>query len=518
MSDAPFETANSGNDELERPKTDVLETGGGSSSGHQSKKMGAIRNFFKHSPSNADGITPRSEGASARAAGGGGSSHHATVSRDDDFEDHMLGSAYKCTDICKACGFPRGSSVCCPVTHLHHGTDEATTSAKRHHGRTFSGGRNLMARIRDKLPLTPGRRSNRHGSNDGGGEERHTPQTEEGQAMSVTAYPGPDAAEEVPLSLEHTMSPLNPQLDGAGGDANLDAYVSGDSPVEAVPEEETQYYCYTDENGDTFYYTQELRESMHDAVYALPQRARVEGDGDAGDEAADATGAAVAAADLPPGTCVYQYIDENGETVNCLCTPQAGGDPPAADQQEGDAQGGATPTTSAVAHAGSDPGNSSETDDPSASRKKSTHSFFSAVQNVFKPHRGTHAHSQSHEDPLNMADASTPVRTPSGGATLEGTTTDLATAMPGCVEAHEYDADVVAFMELLDDSEKKRFIKERKNLIKDLSASEKKDRDAIMKNRQDGMAAFRRDKLAAAFSIRKDERTIKSGQKRGEPL
>jgi hypothetical protein len=534
MADAPFDTTTSRNDELERPTADVL-AGGGSSSGRQTTKMSALRNFFKHSPSNKSGAaTPRSGGTSARRAAAAAGTHHVSVSGEDDFDDHMLGSMYQGTDICKACGFRRGSSVCCPVTRCHHGTDEVMTPGKHRHNRTASGRMNIMAKIREKLPLTPGRRSNHRGCDDG--EEAHTPQTGELLSLSLTANAEPDAEcddakmKGTPLTHNHTMGPPggSGEFDGEeGGDASsasanyarsatLDAYASGDSPAEEV-----QYYCYTDENGDTYYYTQELRESVQDATQAPQQPSCAEDEGDA---ATSATSAAAAAYDLPEGSYVYQYVDENGQTVNCLCTPQAGDESPATDH---DGIGGegvadkATPATSATAHAGSDTGNSSEADDEGTSRKKASSSFFAAIQSVFRSRRGSHAHQQQqqqHVDPLNTGASSTSVHTPQSSFGLDSNTNELVATMQGCVETNEYDSDVTAFMELLDPNERKKFLKVRKNLIKELFASEKKERESIMKNRQDGMSAFTRDKLAAAFAIRKDERTIKTGHKRGEPL
>ncbi|KAL7702357.1 hypothetical protein NQL31_001854 [Lotmaria passim] len=528
MADAPFDNTGSRNDEPVPPGADILETDGSSSGRHTGKKS-AFRNFFKHSPSNHDSATPRSGGVSARAMS---SAHNATVFGEEDFEDHMLGSVYKPTDICKACGFPRGSSVCCPVTRRHHGTDEEMTPSKHHHSRSSSGGMNIIAKIRGKLPLTPRRRN---GNNEDEAEQ-HSPETGELPPLTLTANSGPhgeDGAKQTPLFRNNTMSPPQPQFDGEDAEGNehdnpasLDAYVSNESPAqEAV--EETQYYCYTDENGDTYYYTQELREPAHDATQAMQDPLHAEGEG------AAATAAAANAADdtrtdlgdLPEGTYVYQYVDENGETVNCLCTPPAGGDSPAADHNDSEAEAEgeaaaadrATTATSAVAHAGSDTANSSETDEPSAHRKKPATSFFTAIQNVFKPRRGSHPDRQ-HEDTLNMGDSSTSAQTPPSSAGLDGTTNSNLAVRQGCVEAHEYDAAVTTFMELLDAGEKKKFLKERKNLIKELATSEKKERETIMKNRHDGMAAFTRDKLTIAFSIRKDERTIKTGRRKGEPI
>ncbi|CCW64853.1 unnamed protein product [Phytomonas sp. EM1] len=41
----------------------------------------------------------------------------------DPLEDHLAGSLYQPRDLCADCGFPRGSSVRCPATSRHHGTN-----------------------------------------------------------------------------------------------------------------------------------------------------------------------------------------------------------------------------------------------------------------------------------------------------------------------------------------------------------------------------------------------------------
>jgi hypothetical protein len=44
--------------------------------------------------------------------------------RSGDLDDHMDGSAWAGADICPSCNSPRGFSVYCMVSKLHHGTDE----------------------------------------------------------------------------------------------------------------------------------------------------------------------------------------------------------------------------------------------------------------------------------------------------------------------------------------------------------------------------------------------------------
>lgn len=74
------------------------------------------------------------------AAGG---RHPRTVS--DDIDDHMEGSVHLGTDVCPSCGYVRMSSVYCPVSQLHHGTDlPLETPSKKKKASLFS-------RIRDSM-------------------------------------------------------------------------------------------------------------------------------------------------------------------------------------------------------------------------------------------------------------------------------------------------------------------------------------------------------------------------------
>lgn len=62
--------------------------------------------------------------------------HDRTVS--EDIDDHMYGSPFAATDICPACQMPRGSTIQCSVTQLHHATDlPCETPKKRQQNRGF---------------------------------------------------------------------------------------------------------------------------------------------------------------------------------------------------------------------------------------------------------------------------------------------------------------------------------------------------------------------------------------------
>jgi uncharacterized Zn finger protein (UPF0148 family) len=47
-----------------------------------------------------------------------------------ELDDHMIGSIYAPNELCPKCGFPRANSVYCPVSKLHHGTEEPMPEVK----------------------------------------------------------------------------------------------------------------------------------------------------------------------------------------------------------------------------------------------------------------------------------------------------------------------------------------------------------------------------------------------------
>jgi hypothetical protein len=76
-----------------------------------------------------------------------GAAHPRTVS--EDIDDHMDGSVHQGSDVCPSCGYIRMSSVYCPVSQLHHGTDLPAETPRRKKPSLFS-------RIRDSMSgLTP---------------------------------------------------------------------------------------------------------------------------------------------------------------------------------------------------------------------------------------------------------------------------------------------------------------------------------------------------------------------------
>lgn len=73
--------------------------------------------------------------------------HPRTTS--EDIDDHMAGSVHQGADQCPSCGYVRMSSVYCPVSQLHHGTDLPAETPRRKK-------QSLFSRIRDSMSgITP---------------------------------------------------------------------------------------------------------------------------------------------------------------------------------------------------------------------------------------------------------------------------------------------------------------------------------------------------------------------------
>jgi hypothetical protein len=73
--------------------------------------------------------------------------HPRTTS--EDIDDHMAGSVHQGADPCPSCGYIRMSSVYCPVSQLHHGTDLPAETPRRKK-------QSLFSRIRDSMSgITP---------------------------------------------------------------------------------------------------------------------------------------------------------------------------------------------------------------------------------------------------------------------------------------------------------------------------------------------------------------------------
>ncbi|KAK7198170.1 hypothetical protein NESM_000773700 [Novymonas esmeraldas] len=484
-------------------------------------KPSAFRRLFQKSSSNQNTVSSHdaAEPGPAGHGGGGASSSSPGSAREPEQEvdDHMLGSTYARGDICKACGFGRGSSVCCPVTHCHHGNDEPLPSGRPHHqhSRSSSGSKSIFTKLRSKLPVSSGRHGNGHTPVNGGGG---TP-TAEDRLPSALDAEETTAADGHPQEVDATCA------GEAGGSVSPESVTEEyEHGAAAASHEggEVQYYCYTDENGDTYYYTQELQESVQQHQSA--SAANMEAEAAVAD---DANADADADAAVPPGSYVCEYVDENGQTVHYLYTPEADASAtaaPAAGEAALDATAGVS-ATSAITVTGSDAAAEDGGGATSAlSKRKTPGAFFSAITSAFKSRGGGSGRSRDHHvdpaaadgdggDPASSTGDSS-AQLPDPPVTATGTsplTVDLT-------ETNAHDKAVTAFMEGLDTAERKRFLKERKSLIKDLASWEKKAREAIMRQRHEGVEVFGREKRSGAFVLRKDERVIKTGQKRGEPL
>lgn len=274
-------------------------------------------------------------------------------------------------------------------------------------------------------------------------------------------------------------------------------------------EESMQYYCYTDENGDTFYYTT---------------------NGDDGEEAGGATGGAPEvptalpmaedptnnlAADATGESYVFEYVDEDGNTVQYVCAPEDveatevdcnGNSDDAVGEEEG-------ATAAVVSHIISSSSSGDSSDSLTTGKKKGAAvGFFDAISTAFKSRRAVNSSAEvatRHADPLGYTESQ------ASGDEEEETTG--ASSMP-CTELLEADAAVEAFKQLLDSTELKRFLKERRNLIKELLIDERRSRESLVKQRRVFLQTILHDRSTGAFELRKDERKIKTGIKNSEPL
>lgn len=508
MSEAPFATR----DSLTRERENTAagdETQNGEAGSQQQHKTNAFLKIFHKSPA------PRTTTPRADVSGGadGSGTPGAGRSEEQEMEDHMSGSAYTATELCPACGFPRGSSVCCPVTRRHHGTNELMDSGRHQHSRSASGSKGLFAKMLSKFPVSPGRHSERPTPvNDDGGSpstENHMPSGRDDNAGEVDGAPrhaggGGGVSVSPESASEERLHRRTHHTDGAADEAGG---AEAAAPEEGG-EEQVQYYCYTDENGETFYYTQELQESMHErqsaTVAARASQLETHTDAAAAGHDADADAA-------PPGSYLCEYVDENGNTVQYLYTPDPNAAAPPAEEAESAEAAAATTTSALAVGGGSEDGSSDATSAAASAKRKSPGSFFAAITNVFKPGRTSDSRRTTHVDP-----ATTP-----GGSSAPLTALGQGTPSAGDEGADGYaahDRDVEAHLATLDASEKKKFLKDRKNLMKELASAEKKAREALVKERHEYVEETARQKRAGAFAMEKVARAVKAGQKRGEPL
>ncbi|KAG5492006.1 hypothetical protein GH5_00906 [Leishmania sp. Ghana 2012 LV757] len=494
-------------------------------SGRSHHKPNAVRKFFSRNVS-IRSMTSKTDNASS-VAGCESSNSPGSAREPEELEDHMEGSNYDKTEICIACGFPRGSTVCCPVTRRHHGTDELVTSGRHNsnHLRVPSATKSIFAKLRKQFPVSPAR--HHHQSRQAGGESGSSTARELhplAPGVEDTASDGADG---------HSRGMDAPFMGGAGdslgrgngvGDyrngtyahqlSEIDVHEAGDKVEEAASQEEAgvQYYCYTDENGYTYWYTQELQDSVQKQDFATNAAAAL--------TSAQATsvyyepqaGQVGEEFSVPAGSYVCEYVDENGQTMYCIYTPEVyGAQDNTAEQlsQAADSNNGRTTFTSATAAARPRFVSVSARDVTTSPKRKTPAAIFASITQALKSRRSHR--SRGHVDPASISlrdDMDTDPPAPMGTVTSETSTT------VGNDASNPYDNEVEEFMELLDENEKKRFLKERKRLIKELTACEKKERDALAKQRHDGVEVLGREERAEIFVLRNDQRIIKTAQKR----
>ncbi|CAJ1992945.1 hypothetical protein conserved [Leishmania donovani] len=503
-------------------------------SGRRHHRLGTLRRLFHKSPSSRS-MTSQSDATSPLSVGRRGSSLGA-AQNPEGLEDHMQNSIYAGTDTCMDCGFTRGSSVCCPVTRRHHGTDELIASGRHRisHSRFSSASKGIFTKVWGKHPI-PHARQPAHLT-----RVNHGGITPTAEALHPLALGAEDATAEGTNGDSREAD--TPRIGGAGdlvslksgiedrenGDSahqhnGIDAREDSGGVDEAVGQGggEVQYYCYTDEKGDTYWYVQELQDSMQ------PQQPAA--DAEAAHTSSQATtyyyesqtGQYWIGGSVPEGSYVCEYVDENGQTVYYLYTPEMDGaqdNTAATPQLTQDTNNDGTTSTPAIAATGSHVASKEAVNAAAPSKRKTPGAFFAAIKGVFKPHRSRHtryvnddlvAHDGDDADPsFFVTDSDVEPPAPLGTVISETLMT------PRNSEVNLSDNDEEEFLEILDAAERKRLRNECKRRIKELAASEKKEREIIMKERRDDMATLGREKRAEAFVLRNFESLITKRPKR----
>ncbi|CBZ30686.1 hypothetical protein, unknown function [Leishmania mexicana MHOM/GT/2001/U1103] len=445
----------------------------------------------------------------------------------------MQNSIYNGTDTCMDCGFTRGSSVYCPSTHRHHGTDEFIMSGRQRtsHSRSSSASKGIFTkvwgkhtmphawqpahftRVKDRgitataealHPLAPGAEDATAEGANGDSREADTSRIGGGGDV-VSSESGIEDRESGDSAHQHNG------IDGREDSAGVDEAVGQGGG-------EVQYYCYTDEKGDTYWYVQELQDSMQQDQPAADAEAAHTSSQAAAYYSESQTGQYWIDGSVPEGSYVCEYVDKNGQTMYYLYTPEVDGsqDNTAATPQETqDTNTSDTTSTSAIAGTRSHAASEKAGNAAAPSKRKTPGRFFAAIKGVFKPHRSRHTRyinddlvAHDGEDPspsFFVTDSDVEPLAPLGTVMSETLTT------PRNSDLSLSDNDGEEFLDILDASERKRFMNERKRLIKELAAREKKERAIIMKERRDDMAMLGREKRSDAFVLRNFERVIAKG-------
>lgn len=394
----------------------------------------------------------------------------------DEFEDHMIGSTFAGTDVCMGCGFPRSSSVWCSVTQRHHGTDELSTT----HKNTQMGSNFFLRLFRAKKSgeRTPNRLETPAANCPSSLKQSLLPAAEEGVNLTPVEC-------DLPLSRASTAT-------GESVDRSAEPGRNGGEPPPL------QYYCYTDENGDVFYYATETLDTVPQpsttVSYVDPNHLSANLPVNNGEATALANTTGIMASDenLAEGTVnyIYEYVDEHGNTQHCMAevpiNATSGAEPRAT-----------TPILDNAANSASTSGAAAATDSAnSQGDRKSKKSWSSILSVVFKSKRDI---------------TRTLPELENAGSTANN-----------CADAdskgHDDDAAVRLHMESLEDpTVRKKFEKEYNKLTKTFLQEEEKMRRRVHKERKESIADLSRERRAAEYVLISDAQKLRKAQKAGEP-
>lgn len=478
-----------------------------------------------------------------------------------DVDDHMLTSLYFPDDICKGCGFPRKSSVWCPVTQRHHGTDELM--APTGHAKKGAGGLKFLKGVFSRV--SPHHNSSRNCVSAGNSPSeapavraaglpptvshhqpppgQETPGSSEVLAAEGEAHAGAD-----PAGMASEADPNTQYVQGSDGyyyvyTPDTEGREEAPAPEGAEEEEEApapegaegaveegegegnvQYYCYTDENGDTFYYAAELQESMSlqrqqshagSAGSRSPSKTQAD-DGNRFDSDANANGGGGANPPLPESA----EEGEGGNTVEHGAPNMAAG---AVDPAQGSASVGLHAEEGVEG-----PKN------PETPKKKKT--FGDAISSLFKGKRekkekdgkpispgaaaaADNDGNRKHMDPnapMSEAKENTSVEHVKSGRSNKADVAELSATELQRLQT--VDSAIAGFVDGLDSAEKKKFDKERRKRVKELEALEKKERSHLSKQWKGFVEDLVRERRAGLFILQSEKKILQRGTEKGEPL
>ncbi|GET92639.1 hypothetical protein, unknown function [Leishmania tarentolae] len=498
-------------------------------SGQRHNKVHAFRKLFQKSLFNRS-MTSRGGATSSLLASGSGNSLGAAQDPVV-LDDHMQNSIYFGTDTCMDCGFTRGSSVFCPVTHRHHGTNELTVSDSNQtsHSPFSSASKRSATKEWGGLPTPHARRAvdSQRGSN---GDIAPT---------AAALHPAVQSVEDATAtgtgtnggSYEADTSPIGEAGDNENLESGTRGQENGDcvhqhskinahednASVEAANQEGggmQYYYYYTDENGSTYWYVQEPQDSMQqqqpaadaEAVNASSQATTYCYESQTGQYWIDTSTLA--------GSYMCEYVDENGHTGYYLYTPEVDGaqdSTTATPQQMQDTNSDGTTSTRAIVATGPDAISQESGNAAPLPKRKTPGALFAAIKGVLRPHRSPHApganenrvaHDLDPDPSLFVTDSDIEPLAPLRTALSETLTS------PCNSEVSLSDNEAEELIKELDAAGRKQSISELKRHVKELAVTEKKERVIIMKERRNDIATLEREKRAEALVLRNSESSI----------